>query len=60
MKEFLSRNNVRFTERNIAADSEALADLERLGYHTTPVTVIDGTAVVGFEPARLNTLLRLE
>jgi hypothetical protein len=48
---------VPFTERNIAADETALADLQRLGWQTTPVTVIDGETVVGFDTARLEELL---
>jgi glutaredoxin len=58
VKEFLSQNQVAFTERNIAADEQALNELEKLGYLTTPVTVIDGEVVVGFDVARLRSLLQ--
>ncbi len=57
VKEFLSQNHIEFNDRNIAADEEALADLERLGYMTTPVTLIDGEAVVGFDREKLEKLL---
>ena len=57
VKEFLSRNNIEFTERNIAADETVLSKLEKLGYMTTPVTLIDGEAVVGFDQKRLEKLL---
>ncbi|MFY9583199.1 MAG: glutaredoxin family protein [Candidatus Acidiferrales bacterium] len=57
MKEFLSQNGVEFTERNVAADQAALAELENLGYMTTPVTLVDGEAVVGFDRAKLEQLL---
>jgi len=57
VKEFLSQNGVAFTERNIAADQAALAELEKLGYMTTPVTLVDGEAVVGFDRAKLEQLL---
>lgn len=57
VKEFLSQNNVQFAERNIAADEAALAELAKLGYMTTPVTVIDGQVVVGFNVAKLEKLL---
>jgi glutaredoxin len=57
VKEFLSQNKIKYTERNIAADETALAELEKLGYLTTPVIVIDGEAVVGFDLARLENLL---
>jgi len=58
VKEFLSQKNVPFIERNIAADETALAELEKLGYMTTPVTVIDNDVVVGFDRERLEKLLR--
>ncbi len=57
MKEFLSQNRVEFSDRNIAADPAALAELEKLGYMTTPVTLVDGEAVVGFDRAKLEQLL---
>jgi glutaredoxin len=59
VKEFLSQNNIAFTDRNIAADDAALNELERLGYMTTPVTVIDGEIVVGFDAPKLRSLLQL-
>ena len=57
MKEFLSQNNIAFTERNIAADETALAELEQLGFLTTPVTLIEGEVVVGFDRLKLERLL---
>lgn len=58
VKEFLSQQNIAFTDRNVAADESAFAELEKLGYMTTPVTLIDGKAVVGFDRAKLESLLR--
>ena len=60
MKEFLSQEQIEFTERNIAADPAALAELEQLGYMTTPVRLVDGEVVVGFDRARLERLLGTE
>lgn len=57
VKEFLSQNKVEFVDRNIATDETALKELEKLGYMTTPVTVMDGEVVVGFDRARLENLL---
>lgn len=34
-----------------------MRELEELGYMTTPVTVIDGQIVVGFDPKRLDALV---
>ncbi len=59
VKEFLSQNNIDFTDRNIAADETALRELEKLGYMTTPVTVIDGEVVVGYDAPKLRSLLHL-
>ena len=59
VKEFLSQNKIEFTDRNIAADETALQELEKLGYMTTPVTVIDGEVVVGFDAPKLRSLLEL-
>jgi glutaredoxin len=60
VKEFLSRHNIVFTDRNIAADEAALKELEKLGYMTTPVTLIDGEVVVGFDISKLRKLLQLD
>jgi arsenate reductase-like glutaredoxin family protein len=59
VKEFLSQHHVDYVERNIAADESTLAELVTLGYQTTPVTLIDGEAVIGFNAARINELLGL-
>ncbi len=57
VKEFLRKNNVAFTDRDITSDESALAELEKLGVMTTPVTVVDGQIVVGYDVNRLKTLL---
>ena len=59
VKEFLSQNKIEFTDRNIAADATALQELEKLGYMTTPVTVIGGEVVVGYDAPKLRSLLQL-
>jgi glutaredoxin len=58
LKAFLAEGKMEYTDRNIAADETALAELEKLGYMTTPVIVIDGQAVTGFDRAKLENLLR--
>ncbi len=57
MKGFLSQRQVAYTVRDVATDATAMAELERLGYMTTPVTVIDGEVVVGFDPKKLDAAL---
>ena len=60
MKEFLSQNKIEFVDRNVAADEAALNELEKLGYMTTPVIVIDGQVVVGFDRDKLQKLLKTQ
>jgi glutaredoxin 3 len=57
VKEFLSRKGIDFTERDISRDAAAIDDLRRMRIMATPVTVINGTPVTGFDEARLNQLL---
>ncbi len=59
MEEFLTQHGIPFRARNVAEDPTAMAELERLGVATTPVTVIDGEVVVGFDWKRLAALLGL-
>lgn len=57
VKEFLRQQNVVFTDRDITSDAAALTELDRLGVMTTPVTLVDGEAVIGFDVKRLRALL---
>jgi glutaredoxin len=59
VKEFLHTQNIPFTDRNITSDDSAFAELGRLGVMTTPVTVVDGETVVGYEVNRVKALLGL-
>lgn len=58
-KEFLSRNGIQFTERDVSTDESALEELQTRGLMTTPVTLIDGEAVVGFDKDKLSAMLNL-
>ena len=57
-KEYLSQKGIQFQEKDIAQDPSALADLKKLGYMTTPVIVIDGVVIVGFDPEKIDQALR--
>lgn len=57
MKEFLSQKGVPFTEKDVVADPKAMEELVHMNMFATPVTVIEGEAVVGFNRERLETLL---
>ncbi len=60
VEEFLTKHNIPFQGRNVAEDPEAMDALMRLGVAATPVTVIDGEIVVGYDVKRLAALLGLE
>jgi glutaredoxin 3 len=57
-KEYLSQKGIEFQERDIAEDPAALADLKKLGYMTTPLVVIDGSVIVGFDAERIDQALK--
>lgn len=57
-KEYLSQKGIQFREKDIMKDPTALDDLKKLGYMTTPVVVIDGQVVVGFDTDKIDEALR--
>lgn len=46
-------------DKNVREDPGALKELLALGYQSTPVTLIDGEAIVGFDPEKLEQMLGL-
>jgi hypothetical protein len=48
---------VRFTVRDVNADALARDEFLRRGYRLPPVTEIDGVAIEGFQPDRIEALL---
>ena len=59
-KEFLSSHNIRFEEKDITQDPEALIELvETYQSRATPTLVVEGTVVIGFDRAQLERLLGL-
>jgi len=57
-KDYLSQKGIEFQERDIAQDPSALADLKKLGYMTTPMIVIDGSVIVGFDADKIDQVLQ--
>jgi glutaredoxin 3 len=43
----------------VRADRAALKELLDMGFQSTPVTIIDGEAVVGFDQSKIEQLLGL-
>ena len=54
MKEFLSRERVSFTVRNIDEDDQAYDELIARGVRTVPLTIIGERAVTGYDPTALK------
>jgi protein-disulfide isomerase len=48
---------VEFVAKNIREDQQALKELQKLGVRATPVTVIDGEVIVGFDRGKIERLL---
>ncbi len=44
-------------DKNIREDRAPMEELLKLGYRATPVTLIDGEAVVGFDRGKIERLL---
>ncbi len=57
--EFLSQKGVQFVEKNVRADKAAMKELIDQGFQSTPVTIIDGQSVVGFDQLKIMELLGL-
>jgi len=58
--EFLSQKGVEVVEKNVRADKAALKELIDMGYQSTPVTIVDGEAVVGFDQIKIMELIGIE
>ena len=56
-KEYLSQKEVEYEERVVAKDPSTIQELQRLGFMTTPVTVIDGNMIVGFDTTKIDAAL---
>lgn len=57
MKEFFHQKSIEFEEKDVSQDEKALDELLEMGFQATPVTVIDGEPVVGFNKAKIEELL---
>lgn len=59
-KEFLAKNNIPYTEKNVFDDLAAREDMiARSGQYGVPVIDIDGKLIVGFERGKMKELLGL-
>jgi glutaredoxin-like YruB-family protein len=60
-KEFMTANNVKFTDYNVATDLEKRKEMvDKSGQMGVPVIDIEGELMVGFEQDRLATALGIK
>ena len=59
MKEFLSRNGLEFTVKNVDADPDAFNELVALGLMSIPVTIVGDVVVRGFDEKKLRAAVGL-
>jgi len=58
VKEYLSQKQIQFDDRDITKDPSAILELQKLGFMTSPVTVIEDRVIVGFDVSKLDEALR--
>jgi glutaredoxin len=58
VKEYLSQKQIQFDDRDITKDPSAILELQKLGFLTTPVTVVDDKVIVGFDVPKLDAALK--
>jgi len=58
VKEYLSHHNITFTEHLIDKDPDALKEvIEKTGNRATPVILVGDETIVGFDRAKIQSLL---
>ena len=57
MKEFLSREGVAFTAKNVDEDDRAYEELVARGFRTVPLTIIGDRVVKGYDPVVLKSAI---
>ena len=58
VKQFLTRMGVEFEVKDVRKDPRAQEEFLRMGFRGTPVTLIDGRPIVGFDQGKLMAALR--
>jgi glutaredoxin-like YruB-family protein len=59
-KEFLSQNNISFTEYDITQDAQARRELMKRGYRSVPLIIIENEEISGFDKEKLISILKLK
>jgi glutaredoxin-like protein NrdH len=59
VKEYLSQKQISFEDHDITTHADAISELQKLGFMTTPVTIIGEKVIVGFDVRKLDEALAL-
>ena len=57
MKAWLSEREIAYTLRDLREDAAAADEFVRRGFLLPPVVIVDGVAIPGYQPERLEALL---
>ena len=57
MKEFLSREGVAFTVKNVDDDEQAYSELIARGFRSIPVTIVGEQAIRGYDEPALRAAI---
>ena len=60
VKDYLRENKFRFREVNVEKDREGARELERRNIRGVPVVLINNRPVVGFDKAKIDSLLGIK
>lgn len=59
-KEYFKHKNIEFQNIDVSADKAAIEEMVKLtGQMGVPVVVIDGNVVIGFDRAKIDSLLNI-
>ncbi len=58
VKEYLSQKQIQFDDRDITKDPSAILELQKLGFMTTPITLVEDKVIVGFDVPKLDEALK--
>ena len=60
-KEYLTKKNIPYTEKDVASDMKAREDMvQKSGQLGVPVIDVDGNIIVGFDREKLNELAHIK
>lgn len=59
VKDFLKSKNIAFEDIDVSQDAAKAQEMfQKSGQYGVPVIIVDDVVVIGFDPARLNELLK--